>query len=727
MKSALYLMALTTASIALGQQQPPHYDDFKLLSDFPSLREAIGRESFILLPTGEHVIDNPIVIDQDRPLYLLGITRQCVQLTPKNVREPMFIVKRVPFLKCAYFSMGPDTVANDPKLDLRDKMHGHRAFWFQNTEPLHFEWQGMYVNESALEIQGPGTFIIRSSRSRSMGVVPACLIVDHPQAEVFIHGGIGMTRGTAASSPLMKTHSIIWKKRGHLELQTAGGEQTGRGLVQIDTPSPKGADILTHIRSEGTKESRAGDEEMVKGKSCLLYVPPTKEKVNVLLQCSRTAARATKPPGQHTYADYNGAGTLWLLGNNSKESIGTLVEGQAPDATIIALGNTFLGNRGQLQVEAARKVAVGNLLAIEDHGNGPLYQRADAIRIGLDQPLSPPQPMPIPPAELLTWKGVPDARVLKSVKDFGALGDGRHDDTAALQKAIEQEGWRLFFPAGHYRITWPLGLNNSQISRVTDKEPGGWWSGAGSERTIIENTEGGSVLISHGIAFYKFDGLTFKTLPHGESPCVEIDNVLKLGGVNCKAQHFLDCQFIGGSIAFGIGIKVSPQVDFHCFDRCTFAQAKQGFAIGSFNNVQEIVQHSRFIDNDIDCGHTDLGQHGGGNAAFYDCTTSGCRGKFLHLGAPGTALWYFQGVRGTVPSILDMPAGRSYFGLAFDNCDLTGKLTQGCAGALSFHHSRLGTSQIELPANPGPLEFITLTSTHTTPETIGDAEHITVP
>ena len=172
----------------------------------------------------------------------------------------------------------------------------------------------------------------------------------------------------------------------------------------------------------------------------------------------------------------------------------------------------------------------------------------------------------------------------------------------------------------------------------------------------------------------------------------------------------LDCQFSGGSIAFGIGLKVSPQVDFHNFDRCTFENAKQGFAIGCFNNVQEIVQNSRFTANDIDCGHTALGQGGGGNSAFYNCTTTGCRIKFLDLKAPGTALWYFNHMTGTAPKLIDAPTNRNYFGLVFDGCDLTGAITNGCTGAAFFIHSIIKQGRIDLTGTSGPNIFVPLFS-----------------
>ena len=48
-----------------------------------------------------------------------------------------------------------------------------------------------------------------------------------------------------------------------------------------------------------------------------------------------------------------------------------------------------------------------------------------------------------------------------SVKDFGAVGDGVHDDTAAIQAAVNfvPEGGRIYFPTGTY-LTLPIALRS---------------------------------------------------------------------------------------------------------------------------------------------------------------------------------------------------------------------------------------------------------------------------
>ncbi|MGZ5029066.1 MAG: glycosyl hydrolase family 28-related protein [Methylobacter sp.] len=55
-----------------------------------------------------------------------------------------------------------------------------------------------------------------------------------------------------------------------------------------------------------------------------------------------------------------------------------------------------------------------------------------------------------------------------SVKDFGAVGDGAADDTAAIQAAINSatSGMTVFFPAGFYKITATINLPNTYILRL---------------------------------------------------------------------------------------------------------------------------------------------------------------------------------------------------------------------------------------------------------------------
>lgn len=55
-----------------------------------------------------------------------------------------------------------------------------------------------------------------------------------------------------------------------------------------------------------------------------------------------------------------------------------------------------------------------------------------------------------------------------SVKDFGAVGDGTTDDSAAIQAAITATIGTLYFPRGTYRVNTRLLINHSNINLVGD-------------------------------------------------------------------------------------------------------------------------------------------------------------------------------------------------------------------------------------------------------------------
>jgi parallel beta-helix repeat protein len=62
---------------------------------------------------------------------------------------------------------------------------------------------------------------------------------------------------------------------------------------------------------------------------------------------------------------------------------------------------------------------------------------------------------------------------MASVRDFGAKGDGKTDDTAALSHAVQRGDGHLVFPRGEYRITKPLYIPLQLHGRVSVSGLGG--------------------------------------------------------------------------------------------------------------------------------------------------------------------------------------------------------------------------------------------------------------
>jgi parallel beta-helix repeat protein len=62
---------------------------------------------------------------------------------------------------------------------------------------------------------------------------------------------------------------------------------------------------------------------------------------------------------------------------------------------------------------------------------------------------------------------------MTNVKDFGAVGDGRVDDTEALRHAVDQGSGRLVLPRGTYRLTAPLEVDLDRSGPIALSGEGG--------------------------------------------------------------------------------------------------------------------------------------------------------------------------------------------------------------------------------------------------------------
>jgi len=94
-----------------------------------------------------------------------------------------------------------------------------------------------------------------------------------------------------------------------------------------------------------------------------------------------------------------------------------------------------------------------------------------------------------------------------SVKSFGATGDGRTDDTAAIERAIRtarERGQAVFFPDGQYRVRRPLVIERQ---RLIGALAGGWCADSTPmPRILVDHTRRPALTMKDGAAIH---GLAF--------------------------------------------------------------------------------------------------------------------------------------------------------------------------------------------------------------------------
>ena len=162
-------------------------------------------------------------------------------------------------------------------------------------------------------------------------------------------------------------------------------------------------------------------------------------------------------------------------------------------------------------------------------------------------------------------------RDVVSVKDFGAVGDGVADDTAAIQAAINAASV-VYIPTGVYLISGPITINSASVS-------GGQRTiyGADRERSIIRATTSNSRLENNVL---RHDAITLENFTFdgnniaiggvslgvngsvGVLPASSADNLLNFRVVACVSagvvmnycQYFIiqNCEFSGTTNGFGL-------------------------------------------------------------------------------------------------------------------------------------------------------------------------------
>jgi hypothetical protein len=226
--------------------------------------------------------------------------------------------------------------------------------------------------------------------------------------------------------------------------------------------------------------------------------------------------------------------------------------------------------------------------------------------------------------------------------DFGAVGDGRADDTAALQRALSSlvatGSTALFLPAGRYRITRTLvlprmGARQAQGLNIQGDDPartvivwdgprdgrmfeyGGWYSKLG--RITFDGAGKAGIALAHGTEFVTANEIAdcvFQDVGVGiEAGTPEHAGVAETAAIRCR---FMRCTRAGASL------RNFNSLDWW-FRQCRFEDCQVGitnlYGAGNFHAYDSVFLRSRDADLSIrNTGYLSFrNNHSIGSKAFF--------------------------------------------------------------------------------------------------------------
>ncbi|HZT43805.1 MAG TPA: glycosyl hydrolase family 28-related protein [Chthonomonadaceae bacterium] len=244
-------------------------------------------------------------------------------------------------------------------------------------------------------------------------------------------------------------------------------------------------------------------------------------------------------------------------------------------------------------------------------------------------------------------------------RDFGAVGDGRADDTTALQKALDAlrppDSPRrvLYIPAGIYRLTRTLHVTRTRHAESMDI----MILGADPARTVLRwDGPAGGVMLDYGAWYARLGRLTLDgggragvALAHGPDFVTynELsDMVFRDAGIGIEAGHMdtagiaetavLRCRFERCTKA-GVSLQNFNSLDWFLRD-CRFEACALGvtnaFGAGNFHVYDSLFRHSSIAD--ISIGNT-------GYFSLRNNTSLGSRAFFIAAGIGAGAGITLQG------------------------------------------------------------------------------------
>jgi hypothetical protein len=164
-----------------------------------------------------------------------------------------------------------------------------------------------------------------------------------------------------------------------------------------------------------------------------------------------------------------------------------------------------------------------------------------------------------------------------SVKDFGAVGDGVADDTAAIEQAISTAK-SVLFPVGAYRITHTIEIG-TQKALIGEYPQNRWVQGGKSTIYGTVADIGDGVPLFEAAATGSTQALTFQNLTFQSDKTINFSDLSTttndgVVGVNIRGikqgTQFLNCAFHGLKSAVRDDIGTGNYQDKVTFDQCHF-------------------------------------------------------------------------------------------------------------------------------------------------------------
>lgn len=228
--------------------------------------------------------------------------------------------------------------------------------------------------------------------------------------------------------------------------------------------------------------------------------------------------------------------------------------------------------------------------------------------------------------------------------ECGAIGDGKADDTTAIQKGLDlirpEDSKRkiLYFPAGIYRTTGTL-----RAIREKHREcQGVGLQGEGPDNSVIlYDGKGGEPMLEWGAWYSTIRGLGFET---ADSETVRLRLGLREGKSGkptagiwfgpgfSTANEVSDCAFRNLPIAIQGGTgKTQGQAEV-AVERCLFERCGTGLLLANWNSLDWWLWDCRFME----CGTAVSNTPGCGEFRLYRCVLAGSKEADVQVGNLGT-------------------------------------------------------------------------------------------